>query len=419
MAATETTTRAIRWWAVLVGLPVIMALALTITAAVSYHTVQTVSDSVARGDGHAIFHELRSLQAGERSVDEAILRQFVDSRRDTGLRCIAAAPKGRDDLLIVGDCLSSVEDLRSALDDRDQGRAEHIGKRIRMASPQPPPEIVEQLPFAMPPQLVIEYEPIRAHRLVRSARRGLGVGISASILLLGVAFIAVLQSRRAEAMRLRADRDRHLASLGEVAAVISHQIRNPLTSMKGHAQLLAETLDGDAPQRLRADRVVDDARRLEQLTHDLLEFVRSRQVRRIPTDPATLVRSACAALNDPRVRVDVGDLSGRWSLDGTKLEQALVNVVDNALSIADDPVEVVARVDGDDLVIRVRDNGPGIPAGAEERVFEPFHTTRVQGTGLGLAVARGIVEAHGGRIAARNCSEGGAEVELRLPGGGP
>jgi two-component system sensor histidine kinase HydH len=404
-----------RWWAVLVGLPMIMAVALTITAAVSHHTVQMVSDSVARGDGHAIFHELRSLQAGERVVDAAILQQFVDRRRDTGLRCIAAAPKDHEGLLIVGDCLSAVEDLRAALDDRDHGRAEYIGDRIRVASPRPPPEIVEQVSFAMPPQLVIEYVPIRANRLVRSAERGLGVGITASILLLGVAFVAVLQSRRAEAMRQRADRDRHLASLGEVAAVISHQIRNPLTSMKGHAQLLAEMLDEDGPPREKADRVVCEAQRLERLTRELLEFVRSRQVQRAATDPAALIRAACGAADDPRLVVAVEQLPGSWTLDGAKFEQALVNVVDNALAMAREEVTVTAQVDSGELVIRVGDDGPGIPESDQERIFEPFHTTRTDGTGLGLAVARGIVEAHGGRITAASRPGGGAMVEIRLP----
>jgi signal transduction histidine kinase len=100
------------------------------------------------------------------------------------------------------------------------------------------------------------------------------------------------------------------------------------------------------------------------------------------------------------------------------MEQVLRNLLENAVqaSPAASVVEADIVVERGKLVMRVRDHGKGLPAGTEQRIFEPFHTTRTQGTGLGLAVARRIVEQHGGQIRAENHPDGGALFTLVIPG---
>jgi two-component system sensor histidine kinase HydH len=400
----------------LIGIPVVMALALSLTAVVSYRNVHSVRDNVIRGEGHAFFHELRSLQPASAVNDPLILQQMIEDGREAGLRCIAVFDAEKNLTASGGQCLGSENELRAALDLRNSEGIIEVENRIRDTTRRPPKGIVNIDERSLPPQLVIEYEPVRANQLMRASGRALALGLVASILLIGAALLVVTLARRAEGLQRQALRDRHLASLGEVAAVISHQIRNPLTSMKGHAQLLAEMLTAESRERDKAERVVHEALRLEHLTTDLLEFVRSRQVHQTDTDPAAMLNNACASFDNNRVSFEVESAPGRWSLDAVKLEQALANLLENALQASEGPVEAsVSLTGGDELLFTIRDHGKGIPAGEEEHIFEPFHTTRTQGTGLGLAVARGIVEAHGGSLTAATHDQGGAVMRIRLP----
>lgn len=405
-----------RYRAMLIGIPVVMALSLSLTAVVSYRNVHAVRDNVIRGEGHAFFHELRSLQPASAVEDPAHLKRIVEDGWEAGLRCVAVFDAEENLTAVGGQCLGSEIELRTALNMRGTDAIIELENRIRDTTRRPPKEVINIKELSAPPQLVIEYEPVKANQLMRASGRALALGLAASILLIGAALLVVTLARRAEELQRRALRDRHLASLGEVAAVISHQIRNPLTSMKGHAQLLTEMLQADSRERHKAERVVCDALRLEELTTDLLEFVRSRQVHQTDTDVAAMLRNACAAMDNERVSVDVESAPGRWSLDAVKLEQALINLLDNALQESGGPVEASVSVTADDdLLLTIRDHGKGIPAGEEEHIFEPFHTTRTKGTGLGLAVARGIVEAHGGSLTAATHDQGGAVMRIRLP----
>jgi two-component system sensor histidine kinase HydH len=200
-----------------------------------------------------------------------------------------------------------------------------------------------------------------------------------------------------------------------MSATLAHEIRNPLASLKGNAQLLARALPEGERSRSKADRVVEEAIRLETLTNGLLEFARTGVIHREPIDPAALLRDAAAAVGDGRVVLQDGGAPEAWPLDRERMHQVLTNLLENAAQAADTPVE--ARVAGErgQLVYVVRDRGAGIADDDLPRVFEPFFSRRVRGTGLGLAVAKRLVELHGGTIAARNAPGGGAEFTVTLP----
>lgn len=264
----------------------------------------------------------------------------------------------------------------------------------------------------------MEFEPTVSNQLRARATSSFVFSTTAALSLLALTIGLWLALVREERGRLKSERERQLASLGEMSAVLAHEIRNPLASLKGAAQLLGEQLAETSPLQRKVSRIVDEAKRLEELSTTLLDLVRSSSISRSAVDPGKLVRDAALSVSAERIVVDTTHAPASWQLDAPRMEQVLKNLFQNALQAATEPTSVVeARVDKerDELLIRVRDHGAGIPAGAERRIFEAFHTTRAQGTGLGLAVARRIVELHGGRIHGENHPEGGAVFTLLVP----
>jgi two-component system sensor histidine kinase HydH len=268
-----------------------------------------------------------------------------------------------------------------------------------------------------PPRVGIEFVPVLAPRLSRGAHAMLAVALATVGVLaaLSVAALRLLGFRDALVRRL--EQERRLASIGQMSAVLAHEIRNPLAALKGHSQLLAEALPEAGRERARADRVVREAVRLEALTTDLLAFVRSGTISPVEVDPARLVRETADEIAPGRIDIDEAGAPARWRLDPVRMKQALSNVLENAVHASPDGARVraVVRQDGAALAFEVRDSGEGIPAGQEELIFEPFQTRKARGTGLGLAVARRIVALHGGSIGARNDPGGGAVFSITLP----
>jgi len=267
------------------------------------------------------------------------------------------------------------------------------------------------------PRYVIEIEPVQADALREASTYTLGVGVIAAISLLGVAIVLVRREARRNADERARERERRLAHLGEMSAVLAHEIKNPLASLKGNAQLLAQMLAKTQPegdkQRTKAERVVDEAVRLEQLTNDLLHFVRTGAIQRTDIDPAALVREAATSVPG-EITIETTAAPATWSLDGARIRQVIVNLIDNAVA-AGPPVVVGVRTDNRQLVIEVSDHGPGVPAEDREKIFEPFFTGKTQGTGLGLAVARRVVELHGGTLTIHTSPRGGALFRAEIP----
>jgi two-component system sensor histidine kinase HydH len=197
--------------------------------------------------------------------------------------------------------------------------------------------------------------------------------------------------------------------------VLAHEIKNPLASLKGNAQLLARMLPGGDKPRAKADRVVDEAMRLEQLTNDLLQFVRTGTIQRAPVDPAALVRDAASSVApDGAVTVDATGAPATWSLDAGRIRQVVINLLDNALA-AGPPVVIAVRAGRGQLILEVTDRGPGVSDDDRDRIFEPFFTGKTQGTGLGLAICRRVIELHGGAIAVYPNPGGGAMFRAEIP----
>ncbi|MFO0659709.1 MAG: ATP-binding protein [Polyangiaceae bacterium] len=144
--------------------------------------------------------------------------------------------------------------------------------------------------------------------------------------------------------------------------------------------------------------------------------MKSARLDRANTVIRGLLNESASIVDPSRIVVTSKLTEETWPLDELKIQQVLINVLDNAVLASDEgQVELDASIEKGRLIIRIRDHGPGIDSGREEQIFEPFHTGRATGTGLGLAIARRVVSLHGGTIQASNHPEGGALFTLDIP----
>jgi two-component system sensor histidine kinase KdpD len=213
---------------------------------------------------------------------------------------------------------------------------------------------------------------------------------------------------------------------------VSHDLRTPLAAIAGAGTSLLDAT-GDQNANVRRELlqgIVDESRRLSRLVDNLLDMTRltsgpivlNRQWHVLEEIIGTALNRLRRELERHTVVVDLPADLPLLSLDGVLLEQVFVNLLENAAHYTSpgSRIELHARRVGDRVEIVVADDGPGLPAGSEERVFEKFYRAAStpdgrRGVGLGLAICKAIVEAHGGRITARNRPSGGAEFIIALP----
>ena len=375
-------------------------------------SILDASDAVRCGQADAIEQAVRADLADLDSLPtSAELDAIVRDRSDEGLRYLAQV-EGRDRLDVMADAGMPVGrgGANILAPSRSVGcKIDEVGGRLRMEL-----RSIRRLKTGgRALRFVIEIEPVQANELRDAATLTLGVGGLAAFALLTVAFVLIRREARRQADARARERERRLASLGEMSAVLAHEIKNPLASLKGNAQLLARMLTEGEKPRSKADRVVDEAVRLEQLINDLLQFVRTGTINRTAVDPAQLVRDAVASIAG-EVTIEVSQAPATWSLDAARIRQVVINLVDNAVA-AGAPVTVTIRRDRGQLILEVADRGPGVPEDDRDKIFEPFFTGKTHGTGLGLAVVRRVVELHHGTIAVYPNPGGGAIFRAELP----
>jgi len=226
----------------------------------------------------------------------------------------------------------------------------------------------------------------------------------------------ITERRRAEEA---ARAQQALARVGQMAAVVAHEVRNPLAGIRGAIQVLSARLPSGESERGVVKAVLDRIDGLTEITDELLVFARPRPHRRGPVALRRVIDEAALLLagDHAGVTVDVQGDDATVVADARILKSAFFNLFLNAAQAVGGhgEVRISIGVVGRHVHVTVLDRGPGIPPEWRERVFEPFFTTRHRGTGLGLAIVKRDVELHGGRVVLDCPAGGGTAVTVSLP----
>lgn len=312
-----------------------------------------------------------------------------------------------------------VEDLRYRPVFDQAGPVEH---RVRLGTGE---EVYEtHLPLHLPGEILalrLALHSWQADQIVRRARTGMALLLMLTAAAWVLGLLALRLVRRDALQRVALVRSEQLARLGELGAVLAHEVRTPLAGIKGFAQLLAERT-GDQRSRQCTDAILRETVRLEGLVNDLLLYARPDGPLPGEVDVDAALEEAWQLLSGEAAAAGISfELTGERGLTAgcspERFGQLLRNLLTNALqSMSEGGVlQVSSAVSGDAVVLCVSDSGPGFVQDILPRVFEPFVTTKVSGGGLGLAVCRRIVEGCNGSITAENRPSGGALVTVRLP----
>jgi len=216
--------------------------------------------------------------------------------------------------------------------------------------------------------------------------------------------------------------------LARLLARLAHEIRNPLSSLDIHVQLLEEDLGTLAPQTreqltTRLSIIHGELHRLESIVESFLRLAGPSTLDLEPVEIAKIAKHVCdllqpeAAAREIEIRTTVSSPGPVLRADPVRLTQALLNLVINAMQAVDRQgrIEVNATANSESVTVTVRDSGPGIPPEKLPSIFDPYFTTKPEGSGLGLWIAQQIVTAHGGTLKAQNASGEGAIFTMTLP----
>jgi signal transduction histidine kinase len=238
--------------------------------------------------------------------------------------------------------------------------------------------------------------------------------------------IQQLAENRAEIERLHQfemARAEHLATIGELAAGLAHEIRNPLAGIAGVFDVMRKDLPAQSSSRAVLQEAQGEIRHIQTILNDLLAYARPRPPSFHPVDLNATVEQA-VFLARQQVRTKPIEISFEPERDLPKvvhdpvqIHQVVLNLLINGIQAiaGKGKVEVTLRREGQFAIVRVADTGGGIPRDSLPKIFKPFFTTRNEGTGLGLPLAKGIVESHGGKIEVSSEPGHGAQFEVWLP----
>ncbi len=235
----------------------------------------------------------------------------------------------------------------------------------------------------------------------------------------------IIQKRAQERLKLKEQlgRAKHLSSLGEMVAGVSHEIRNPLGIISSSAELLKKKMvAGDSASRL-PDIIIEESGRLNNIITDFLNFAKPKEPNLFPCRIDEIIAKNINFLSS-QIESDGYTIQTRYDRDLPKimadadmLYQAFLNLLINAMQAMPEggDIDIAIKSVDNNIWIALEDTGCGVPKEVMEKIWDPFFTTKDKGTGLGLGIVKNIIEAHQGQIRLDNRSEGGTRVSIRLP----
>jgi len=236
---------------------------------------------------------------------------------------------------------------------------------------------------------------------------------------------SIIQRRAMDRLRLkeRLARAERLSSLGEMAAGISHEIRNPLGIIRSSAELLKKKAAKVDPTNTIPDIIVEESSRLNSIVTDFINYAKPRSPNFAPCRVAEVIEKNITFL-EPQVNQQGYVIQKNYQnslpeimADSTMLYQSFLNILINAMQSMPNGGRILVEISSNDhlLTVHFDDEGKGIPPENLEKIWDPFFTTKDMGTGLGLGIVKNIIESHGGSIQIVNRPVHGARVTIELP----
>jgi two-component system, NtrC family, sensor histidine kinase HydH len=236
---------------------------------------------------------------------------------------------------------------------------------------------------------------------------------------------SIIQKRAQERLRLKEQlsRAKHLSSLGEMVAGVSHEIRNPLGIISSSAELLKKKMAAQGVQNRMPDIIIEESARLNNIITDFLNFAKPKTPNRFACKVEDVIAkniqflSSDMALHGYTIHTHFEKGLPLIRADADMLYQAFLNLLINAMQAMPDggSIDIVMKGGDKSLWIYFEDQGQGLTQKAAEKIWDPFFTTKDKGTGLGLGIVKNIIEGHEGQIRIDNRPEGGARVSIRIP----
>ncbi len=374
-------------------------------------------------------HRVRSLYAMSRDLGAALM---PDQVAEIGARFLAAE-FGAKSALLVADADDRLHALPGATTTVDAGVAQWAfdrGEAAGRGTDTLPASPCLVLPLKAPMRLrgVLAIEPAADTRELGPEPRRL-LDTCASLLAISLERIHYIEVAQSSTLQIESERLRN-----SLLSAISHDLRTPLAALVG----LADTLQLTKPAPTDAQREItqsirQSAMRMNTLVNNLLDMARlesgavqlNRQWQPLEEVVGSALAGCAPLLAGRKLQVQLADDLPLLHLDAVLIERVLVNLLENAAKYtpAGSPIEITGTLQGDQVALTVDDHGPGLPKGREEAIFQKFERgakeSATAGVGLGLAICRAIVQAHGGTIAGATRVAGGARFTIMLPVGEP
>ncbi|MCP4590425.1 MAG: hypothetical protein GY842_06765 [bacterium] len=272
-------------------------------------------------------------------------------------------------------------------------------------------------------EAVLEFCPGRSKAVVRALNKALDLELAVMVDAYREAHATQVRHTERQRMQRRLEEVSHLANVGELAASLAHEIKNPLAGISGAIQVIRTALEPDDPRREIIAEILSQIDRLDRTVRDLLVYARPKPPARTEQNLGKVVQRTVKflrqepALAHLLIRFQGLDNAESVLIDEAQIEQVLSNLVLNAAHACREGGEVTIALSSieDGARIEVIDTGRGMTRDSLERAFEPFFTTKARGTGLGLAICKRIVEAHQGEMTLESTEGQGTRVRVELP----